>query len=148
VIEDGKEENYPHYYRNPLDCIRLLLRHLPFKNDLMLAPAKQFADEQHTEQLYLELHTADYWWTEQEKLPKGATLVPIICGSDNTLLTTMAGNHSAWPVYLTVGNIPRHVQKRPSANGVLLLALPPKLPKGNNAASTRAGFHRSLATVF
>ncbi len=46
---------------------------------------------------------------EQEKLPKGVTLVPIICGSDKTLLTTMAGNQSAWPVYITVGNIPKHI---------------------------------------
>jgi hypothetical protein len=60
----------------------------------------------------------------------------------------MAGNHSAWPVYLTVGNIPKHVRKRPSANAVLLLALLPKFPKSNNTASTRAEFHRSLASVF
>ncbi len=82
------------------------------------------------------------------KASQGETLVPIICGSDKTLLTTMAGNHSAWPDHLMVGNIPKHMQKRLSANAVLLLALLPKFLKGNNAASTRAGFHRSLATVF
>jgi hypothetical protein len=91
---------------------------------------------------------AEYWWTEQAKLPKGATLVLIICGFDKTLLLTMAGNQSAWPVYLTNGNISKAIQKKLSANAVLLLAILPKFPKGNNAASTRAGFHKALTIVF
>ncbi len=66
MSKDGKEVNYPYYNQNSLDCIRLLLRHLQLKKDLVWAPAKQFTDEQHTEQLYSELHTGDYWWTEQE----------------------------------------------------------------------------------
>ncbi len=94
------------------------------------------------------MHTAEYWLTEQAKLPRGATLVPIICGSDKTLLTTMAGNPSAWPVYLTIGNIPKVLRKKPSANAVLLLAILPNVPKGNNSASTRAGFHQVLTIVF
>jgi hypothetical protein len=148
VVEDGKEVKYPFYYRNPLDCVRLLLRHLPFKQDLVWAPVRQFSNAQHSERLYSDLHTGDCWWTEQEKLPKGATLVPIICGSDKTLLTTMAGSQSAWPVYITIGNIPKLIRKKQSANAVLLLALLPKFPKGNNAASTRAGFHIALTTIF
>ncbi len=60
----------------------------------------------------------------------------------------MARNQSAWPVYLTIGNIPKHVRKKPSANTVLLLALLPKFSKGNNGASTRAGFHKALTMVF
>ncbi len=88
------------------------------------------------------------WWSKQEKLPKGAILVPVICGSDKTLLTKMAGYQSAWPVYLTISNIPKHVQNNPSAYAILLLALLPKIPDGNNAASTRAGFHKALTIVF
>ncbi len=60
----------------------------------------------------------------------------------------MAGNYIAWPVYLTVGNISKHVPRRTSANAVLLLVLQQKFLKDKNVASTRAGFHRSLATVF
>jgi hypothetical protein len=109
IVEDGKEAKYPFYYRNPLDCVRLLLGHLLFKQDLVWAPVRQFSDAQHFESLYSDLHSGDYWWTEQEKLSKGATLVPIICGSDKTLLTAMARNQSAWPVYITISNIPKHI---------------------------------------
>ncbi len=80
-----------------------------------------------TDCIYSDTHTADCWWSEQEKLPKGATLAPVICGSDKTLLTIMAGYQSAWPVDLTIGNIPKHVRKKPSANAELLLALLPSL---------------------
>jgi hypothetical protein len=147
VVEKEKEVKHPFYYRNLLDCVRLLLRHLPFKKDLVWAPVRHFSDAQHLERLYSDPHTGDNWWTEQEKLPKGATLGPVICGSDKTLLTTMA-RQSAWPVYITIGNIPKHIRKKQSANAVLLLALLPKFPKGNNAASTRAGFHIALTTIF
>ncbi len=44
VVEDGKEVKYPFYHRNPLDCVRLLLRHFPFKRDLFWAPVRQFSD--------------------------------------------------------------------------------------------------------
>jgi hypothetical protein len=147
-MEEGKEVKQPFYYCNPLDCVCLLLPHLPFKRHLIWGPVCKFSNADHFEQLYDNTHTGTYWWRQQEKLPREATLVPIICGSDKTLLTTMAGNQSAWPVYITIGNIPKSIIKKLSANDVLLLALLPKFPKGRDAASTRAGFHRALTEVF
>jgi hypothetical protein len=94
------------------------------------------------------MHTGDFWWKEQSTLPPGGTLVPLICGSDKTLLTTMAGNHSAWPVYLTVGNIPEAFRRKLSQNAALLLALLPKFPKGHSAASNREAIHKTLTTIF
>jgi hypothetical protein len=94
------------------------------------------------------MYTGDNWWTEQEKLPLGATLVPLICGSDKTLLTTMAGNQSVWPVYITIGNLSKRIRQTPSSNAVLLLALLPKFPKGYQASNTRKGFHKALTLIF
>jgi hypothetical protein len=39
-------------------------------------------------------------------------------------------------------------KKKQLANAVLLLALLPKLSKGNNAVSIRASFHKALTIVF
>jgi hypothetical protein len=94
------------------------------------------------------MYTGDYWWTEQEKLPLGATLVPLICGSDKTLLTTMAGNQSAWPVYITIGNLSNRIRQTPSSNAVLLLALLPLFPKSYQASNTCEGFHKTLTSIF
>ena len=72
------------------------------------------------------MQTGDWWWRiqvfilfkayiigllnyfniKQDKLPKGATVTPVIISSDKTQLTEFSGNKQAYPVYLTIGNIP------------------------------------------
>lgn len=42
---------------------------------------------------------------------KGATIAAIILSSDKTQLSTFSGDKSAWPVYLTLGNINASVSK-------------------------------------
>ena len=42
---------------------------------------------------------------EQRKLPTGATIAPVIITLDKTQLSNFSGDKSAWPVYLTIGNI-------------------------------------------
>ncbi|KAF8247297.1 hypothetical protein K440DRAFT_551446 [Wilcoxina mikolae CBS 423.85] len=43
--------------------------------------------------------------TFQESLPDGSTVIPVILGSDKTMLSTLSGDKSAWPVYLSIGNL-------------------------------------------
>jgi hypothetical protein len=148
IEEESGQVQHSFHYRNPLHCIQLLLRHLPFRKHLVWAPEREYSDSSHQERVYNDMHTGDYWWEEQEKLPKGATLVPLICGLDKMLLTTMAGNQSAWPVYITIGNLPKHVRKKSSSNAVLLLALLLKFPKGYQASNTRESIHRALTVIF
>jgi len=38
------------------------------------------------------MHTGDWWWNEQDKLPAGVFLVPFIILSDSTLLTAFVGD--------------------------------------------------------
>ncbi len=73
---------YPFYYYNSLDCIRLLLCHLLLSRDLVKLLVKRFSDAESTDHVYSDMHTADGWWAEQEKLPKGGTPDLVICGSD------------------------------------------------------------------
>ena len=48
---------------------------------------------------------------EQDK--PGATIVPVILSSDKTQLTLFQ-NKAAYPVYLTIGNIPKSIRRQPS----------------------------------
>jgi hypothetical protein len=60
----------------------------------------------------------------------------------------MTGNQSAWPVYITVGNLSKQIRLTPSSNAVLLLALLPKFPKGFQASNTCEEFHKALTLIF
>ena len=39
----------------------------------------------------------------------GATLVPIILGSDKTMVSVAMGQNEYWPIYISIGNIHNNV---------------------------------------
>lgn len=45
----------------------------------------------------------------QKLLPKGVTIAPVILASDKMQLSHFSGDKSAWPVYLTIGNIDKDI---------------------------------------
>lgn len=65
----------------------------------------------------------------QQCLPEAATVIPIICVSDGTHLTNFAGDKKAWPVYLTIANIPSKIRNKPTNMAIILIALLPIPPK-------------------
>ncbi|KAI0055059.1 hypothetical protein BV25DRAFT_1781302, partial [Artomyces pyxidatus] len=69
--------------------------------------------------------TGKWWWSVQTLLQRsghrGATVAPVIVATDKTLLTQHAGNKSAYPLYLTLGNIPRSIRRKPSQHACVLL---------------------------
>jgi len=56
--------------------------------------------------------------------------------SDQRYLTNFSGDKKAWPVYMTIGNLPSARRNSPGSMADLLLALlpiPPKLSKSSKA---------------
>ncbi|KAL0630534.1 hypothetical protein Q9L58_010619 [Maublancomyces gigas] len=140
--EDGvPRENITYAYRNPMTCIQYLLRQSVFANDMVFSPVKEFVAR--GEQCYSELHTPDWWWDMQATLPLGATVVAVICASDQTHLTNFSGDRKAWPVYLTIGNIKSKTRNRPSKMAFILLALLP-IPRKVANLSARASRSQSM----
>ncbi|KAJ6537053.1 hypothetical protein B0H19DRAFT_1382817 [Mycena capillaripes] len=83
--------------------------------------------------------------TAVEKDYPGATIIPIIISSDKTQLTVF-GNKTAYPVYMTLGNIPKEIRRKPSRRGYVLLGYLPtsKMKNIKNKSARR----RILANVF
>ncbi|KAJ7750298.1 hypothetical protein B0H16DRAFT_1843487 [Mycena metata] len=125
VIVGG--EAYDVYFRDILECVRALYGDPEFAAHLKVAPERHYADEDQTIRLYHDMHTGKWWWATQrelEKRRKGATVIPIIISSDKTLLTLFR-NRTAYPVYLTIGNIPKDIRRKPSRQAQILLAYLP-----------------------
>lgn len=81
---------------------------------------------------------------ELEQSTPGATIIPIILSSDKTPITLFGGKQ-AYPVYLTIGNIPKEIRRKPSYHAQILLAYLPttKLDHITNLSARR----RMLANV-
>ena len=61
----------------------------------------------------------------KERLPSGATIAPVIIASDKTQLSRFKGDKTAWPVYLSIGNLSKQVHREPSRHGAVLLGYLP-----------------------
>ena len=83
---------------------------------------------------------------------KNATIIPIIISTDKTQLTLFRGK-LAYPVYMTIGNLPKEIRRKPSMQGQILVAhLPVTKLKHvkNNKARRRIQaniFHASLRFI-
>jgi len=58
-IDDGRHAT-SFYYRNIIDCVRYLIRQVPYSSDMVYAPIREY--DSSGERLYSEMHTADWWW--------------------------------------------------------------------------------------
>ncbi|KAF8579899.1 hypothetical protein K439DRAFT_1648365 [Ramaria rubella] len=113
------------FHQDPVECVRELISNLAFREMLHYAPEHHFEDEQHSEQIYNEMWTADWWWNLQQTLPPGITISPVILASDKTRLSQFSGDKCAWPVYITIGNIPKSTHCKPSLRSSILLGYIP-----------------------
>lgn len=159
-------EAFEVYLRDVLECIRALYGDPAFARHLVFLPERHYADPDCTMRLYHDMHTGKWWWAAQvsvqaiqfcdagllsahqrrlEHKKEGATIIPIILSSDKTQITLFR-NKTAYPVYLTIGNLPKDIRSKPSQRGQILVAYLPttKLEHIKNKAARR----RTLANLF
>ncbi|KAF8247294.1 hypothetical protein K440DRAFT_650558 [Wilcoxina mikolae CBS 423.85] len=91
--------------------------------------------------------TADWWWKTQESLTDRSTVVPVILGSDKTMLSTLSGDKSAWPVYLSIGNLSKAKRRSVKLNGLILIGLLPRCANGPKTHTIKIAYQEYMATI-
>jgi len=108
--------------------------------------------------MYHDMYTGSWWWSTQvsvawqrgrskvadttqaavdKDLPR-ATIVPVLILTDKTQLTPFR-NKSAYPIYMTISNIPKEIRQKTSMHAYLLLGYLPttKLELEKNKAKRK-----------
>ncbi|THU88318.1 hypothetical protein K435DRAFT_866398 [Dendrothele bispora CBS 962.96] len=83
---------------------------------------------------------------DEELWKPGSTIVPVIISSDQTQLTTFR-NKNCYLVYVTIGNIPKEIRRKPTRQGQILLGYLPII-KLSNLTGPLAMRRRMVANIF
>ncbi|KAI0076769.1 hypothetical protein K474DRAFT_1597442 [Panus rudis PR-1116 ss-1] len=143
--------------RDPVECVRELIGNPAFREAMAYTPEKLYDDEHMESRIFHEMHNGDWWWQTQVsdftgRLPDDATIAPVILASDKTKLSQFHGDQTAWPVYLSIGNIAKATRRQVSARATILLGYIPatKLECFKKKSRSDAGyrlFHHCMKNI-
>jgi hypothetical protein len=153
-VSGAKAQHHTLIFRPIQLCLEFLLGHQPFASDLVWAPVKKYYGLSDS-RVYDEMHTANWWWERQAELPPGATVVPVIISTDKTMMTQLRGDQTAWPVYMTIGNLTRSVRRKQSVPSTLLVGFLPISKEVSKASDNDMAYevksdlyHLSMGVIF
>ena len=146
------------YSRNLMQCIETLYGNPEFATHLIHKPERHYCRSgNERKRVFHDMHTGSWWWEMQvfieisvlafiihsfqtvlEARKPGASIIPLIISTDRTQVT-LFGNKAVYPIYLTIGNLPKDIRRKPSYHGQILAAYLPttKLKLVTNDAARR-----------
>ena len=170
-FKDRLLEKHTIRYRNIVDAIKCLWGDPALSKYMVYAPKKVFSDASRETRIYNEMWTGSWWHviqvhlhysdlhvisltTFQACLSEGSTLAPLIIATDKMQLTQFSGGKSAYPVYLTLGNLPKAIRRKPSHHACVLIGYLSvdkirryELTNQEHCARNQRLFHESMRVI-
>jgi Plavaka transposase len=117
--------------RDALAAIAAIIGDTEIASDMIWAPKKTRNAEGNR---VLDDICSGQWWEDmQSTLParnrNSGTVIPFILSSDKTLFGSFSGNASGWPLYITVGNVPKDKRFLLIKRHVRLIAMLPTITR-------------------
>ncbi|KAJ3512046.1 hypothetical protein NMY22_g15452 [Coprinellus aureogranulatus] len=141
-------------HRPILKAIESIFKNPDLASHLVYKPSKVYSDDSKENRIYSEMWTAKWWHVVQSQLPAHATVVPVIIATDKTQLTQFSGGKAAYPVYLTIGNVPKSLRRKPSSNASILIAYlsvdkmdRSKMTEADHRSKVQRVFHESMKHI-
>ncbi|KAG2118676.1 uncharacterized protein F5147DRAFT_542082, partial [Suillus discolor] len=148
---------YDVWYRDPLQMTRSILANCAFDGGIEYSPYRDYTTED--KQYFKNFMSGDWAWKQADDIARneenhGSTFVPLIIGSDKTVVSVTTGQTEYHPLYLSIGNIHNSVRQA-HHNGVVLigfLAILKSTKEHNDNIKyrnfRRQLFQRSLVKIF
>ncbi|KAG6370379.1 hypothetical protein JVT61DRAFT_12100 [Boletus reticuloceps] len=100
---------------------------------------------------FQDFMSGDWAWDEvdmiaEDPMTHGATLIPIVLGSDKTTVSVATGQHDYYPLYLSIGNL-HNTAHCAHKNGIKLIAFL-AMPKTTKEHSTMPAFRKFCQQLF
>ncbi|KAG1834004.1 hypothetical protein DFJ58DRAFT_719386 [Suillus subalutaceus] len=100
--------HYDVWYRDPLQMVHSMLANSDFDGGVEFSPYHDYTAED--KQYWKNFMSADWAWNQADAIAQneenhGLTFVPLIIGSDKTVVSVATGQTEYHPLYLSIGNI-------------------------------------------
>ncbi|KAF8247926.1 hypothetical protein K440DRAFT_284131 [Wilcoxina mikolae CBS 423.85] len=77
-----------------MECPRYTMKQRCYRPHTVYSPFRETTPE--GLKVHSQVNSADWWWDIQDRIPPGDTVVPLICSSDETHLTSHSGDMKGW----------------------------------------------------
>jgi hypothetical protein len=127
---------------------------MPLKGTVFTAKSTQGNGGGASRYDYYPLSDLSPEFREQEELSDGQGIIPIAVSSDKTQLSYFSGESTAYPLYLTIGNIDKSLRRKVSSHAYILLGYLPatKINTERTKLELRHArlqiVHTAMATIF
>ncbi|KAI9438745.1 hypothetical protein H4582DRAFT_2111541 [Lactarius indigo] len=144
-------------YCDPHVVIHGMLAHPGFKDHMDYVPYREY-DPKTQKRRWQDFMSGDWAWIQADEIAKdpsthGSMFVPIILGSDKTVVSVATGHTEYWPLYLSIGNVRNSLRQAHKGAVTVIGFLSIPTAKKKHAASLefrkfkRKLFHSSITKI-